>query len=63
MRDETVIQEEMKSAKKKAEELDESGEHMNAIMAMSVYHTLQWVTGEGSDDIDEELLKLSEMGE
>jgi hypothetical protein len=62
MRDEETIREEKKSAKQKAEDLDDS-EPLNAIAAMVVYRTLNWVEGEGVESLDEELLKISEESE
>jgi hypothetical protein len=57
MRDEDVIQREMDSAKDTADELDD-GDPLEALVAQTVYKTLQWVDGEGEEELDEELLKM-----
>jgi hypothetical protein len=59
MRDEEVIQREMNSAKEKADELEDE-EPLNALMAMAVFRTLKWVSGEGEENIDDELLKMKD---
>lgn len=60
LRDEEVIREEMESAKETAEELDDDGQHMNAIAGMVVHRTLRWVTGEGEENLEDELMEISE---
>lgn len=59
MRDEDVIRREMDSAKDLADELDDT-DPMDALAAMVVYRTLKWVTGEGKENLDDELLEISE---
>ena len=59
-RDPDVVEEEMESAKETASDLDEDGEHLDAIATMIVFHTLRWVTGEGEDSLDDELLQIKE---
>jgi len=58
-RDAKTIENEMESAKKTAEKLDED-EPMDALATMIVYRTLKWVSGEGSESLDEELLKIDD---
>lgn len=59
LRDPDVIDREKQSAKDKAEELEDD-EPLNALMAMAVFRTLNWVQGEGEESLDEELLKMKD---
>jgi hypothetical protein len=59
MRDDEVIRREMDSAKDLADELEDT-DPMDALAAMVVYRTLKWVTGEGKESLDDELLEISD---
>jgi len=59
MRDEEVIHREMESARELGEELDKE-RPFDALAAMVVFRTLKWVTGEGEEKLDDELLKIDD---
>lgn len=62
MRSEEVIREQKESAEETAEELDEESP-LDALAAQVVYKTLNWVEGNGEEELEEELLKLGEENE
>lgn len=57
-RDPETIKEEMQSAKETAEELEDNERHIDAIATMVVYRTLRWVSGEGEEELNDELLEI-----
>jgi hypothetical protein len=57
MRSEETIEREKESAREMAEDLDDESP-LDALAAMVVYRTLNWVEGEGKENLDEELLMI-----